>query len=87
MSRNRRWTEDEARRVLELYGRIQFGQFHQRNPEVISVAREIGRTPSSVAMKLCNFASLDPDITGTGRIGLTGASALDRRIWRERKAG
>lgn len=41
------------------------------------------RTPSSVAMKLSNLASLDPAITGTGRTGLKGASALDRNIWQD----
>jgi len=34
-------------------------------------------------MKLVNFASLDPSITGTGRKGLSGVSALDRQIWDE----
>ena len=34
-------------------------------------------------MKLSNFASLDPAITGTGRKGLEGASNLDREIWDE----
>jgi len=41
----------------------------------------MGRTPSSLAMKLANIASLNPKITGTGRSGLTGATKLDRRIW------
>jgi hypothetical protein len=62
MAQGRRWTEDETKRVLALYDRIPFGQFHQLNPEVIAVADEIDRTPSSIAMKLCNFASLDPKI-------------------------
>lgn len=32
-------------------------------------------------MKLCNFASLDPAIRGSGRHGLEGASRLDREVW------
>ena len=32
-------------------------------------------------MKLTNIASLDPAITSTGRKGLPGASALDRKVW------
>ncbi len=43
----------------------------------------LGRTHSSVAMKLVNFASLDPKITETGRRGLSGASKLDRSVWNE----
>jgi predicted restriction endonuclease len=34
-------------------------------------------------MKLVNFASLDPAIIATGRVGLRGASKLDREIWDE----
>jgi hypothetical protein len=85
MTKGRRWTETETERVLSLYGRIPFGQFHQNNVEVIALAKAIDRTPSSVAMKLCNFASLDPDITRSGRKGLSGATALDRRIWRQHR--
>lgn len=83
MAAGRRWTEDESKHVLSLYGRIPFGQFHARNHDVIALAKAIGRTPDSVAMKLCNFASLDPAITRTGRVGLKGATALDRRVWAE----
>lgn len=54
-----------------------------RTPEVIRLAILIGRTPGAVAMKLSNFASLDPAITGTGRKGLEGASNLDREVWAE----
>ena len=34
-------------------------------------------------MKMVNFASLDPAITSTGRVGLGNASALDREVWDE----
>lgn len=54
-----------------------------RTPEVIKLAGLIDRTPGAVAMKLSNFASLDPAITSTGRKGLEGASNLDREIWDE----
>jgi hypothetical protein len=60
---------------------LSFGKLHSRNPEIIQLAELIGRTPSAVAMKLVNFASLDPAITSTGRKGLDGASNLDREIW------
>lgn len=78
-----RWSEAETKRALYLYFQMPFGQIHSGNPEIIALARRIGRTPSSVAMKLANFASLDPAITRTGRKGLEGASALDRAIWAE----
>lgn len=43
----------------------------------------MGRTPSSLAMKLCNFASLDPVQNARGIRGLPGATKLDRQIWDE----
>ena len=79
----RRWTNFETKRALYLYFQLPFGQLHQHNLEIIKLAREVDRTPSSIAMKLANFASLDPKITETGRKGLDGATALDREIWQE----
>lgn len=77
------WSEAETKRALYLYFQLPFGQLDRRNPEIIALAQAIGRTPSSVAMKLANIASLDPKITESGRRGLPGASAQDRRIWAE----
>ncbi|MFB8830733.1 HNH endonuclease [Azotobacter sp. CWF10] len=54
---------------------------HSRTVEIVELAGLIGRTPSALAMKLCNFASLDPAIVASGRKGLAGASRLDRQIW------
>jgi putative restriction endonuclease len=76
-----RWSEDETKSALYLYFQLAFGQIHSGNPEIIALAQALGRSPSSIAMKLANFASLDPKITETGRKGLAGASALDRRVW------
>lgn len=81
--RNSRWSRDELLLAFNLYCRTPFGKMHSRNPDVIYLSKLIGRTPSSVAMKLVNFASLDPDITSTGRAGLGNASAGDRVIWSE----
>jgi putative restriction endonuclease len=78
-----RWTEEQTKRALYLYFQLPFGQLHRRNPEIIALAKVFARTPSSVAMKLANFASLDPKILESGRKGLTGATALDRQIWNE----
>lgn len=79
----RRWTRDELLLVLLLYARIPFGQQHARNPQVIELAGVLGRTPSSVAMKLNNFTSLDPYEAARGVRGLEGASALDAEVWTE----
>ncbi len=81
LEKGRRWTEEETRLSLFLYFQLTFGQLDKGNPEICALASRIGRTPSSVAMKLCNFASLDPKITDLGRKGLSGASKLDKAIW------
>lgn len=75
------WTPDELMLAMNVYGRLPFGQLHARTPLIITVAERLGRTPGSLAMKLCNLASFDPQITSTGRSGLSGASRLDREIW------
>jgi putative restriction endonuclease len=76
-----RWTTDELKLAFHLYCQLPFGKLDSRTPEVIELAKLIGRTSGAVAMKLSNFASLDPAITSTGRKGLDGASNLDREIW------
>ncbi len=78
-----RWTKEQLKLALHLYCQLPFGKLDMRTPDVIRLAKLIGRTPSAVSMKLNNFASLDPAITGTGRKGLDGASNLDREIWAE----
>jgi putative restriction endonuclease len=77
------WSRNQLIIALKLYCEMPFGKMHSRNPDVIRYAKLINRTPSALAMKLTNFASLDPKIRSTGRKGLSGASDADRQIWRE----
>lgn len=77
------WTEEQIRLAFYLYCQMPFGKMHSRNPEIIELASKIDRSPSAVAMKLVNFASLDPDITSSGRTGLRNASAADKKVWKE----
>lgn len=77
------WSSEQLKLAFSFYCQTSFGKLHSRNPEIIKLANLIGRTPSALAMKLANFASLDPTITSTGRRGLVGASTLDKEIWKE----
>ena len=77
------WTREQLLVAFALYCRLPFGRLHYRNPEIVRCAEAIGRTPSALAMKLTNIASLDPAITSTGRTGLRRASANDRAMWVE----
>lgn len=78
-----RWTKDQLKLAFFLYCQLPFGKLHRGHPEIIDLATVIGRTPSAVAMKLVNFASLDPAITSTGRKGLGNASSEDQIVWDE----
>jgi hypothetical protein len=77
------WSREQLVVALKLYCEIPFGKMHSRNPEIVHFANLINRTPSALAMKLTNFASLDPEIRSSGRKGLSGASKSDKKIWDE----
>ncbi len=80
------WNRAQVLAALHLYVQLPFGQLHHRNPRIQQLARWLGRTDSAVAMKLCNLASLDPQIVASGRRGLEGASRLDQQVWAELQA-
>jgi len=79
-SGQRLWTRDELLLAINLYCKLTFGQLHSRNPEIILLSRLLNRTPGSVALKLVNFASLDPSLT---QAGMSNASKLDKEVWNE----
>jgi hypothetical protein len=83
MATGRRWTRDELLVALNLYHKLTFGQLHARQPAIVALAQKLGRSANSFAMKLVNFASLDPALKLRGIRGLAGASALDRSVWNE----
>lgn len=79
----KKWTRQELIVAFNLYCQLPFGKIHSRNPLIIQVAKQLDRTPSSVAMKMLNFASLDPIIINSGRHGLGNASNADRTVCEE----
>lgn len=77
------WTREELILAFNLYCKIPFGKYNQRTEEVIELANLIERTPSAVAFKLVNFASLDPFHQNRGIKGMSNASKLDQEIYNE----
>src|SRR5260221_13952794 len=77
------WTREEQLLAFNLYCKLPFGQYHHRNPYIIKLAEALGRTPGAVAMKLGNFASLDPYHQKRGVKGLSHTSNADKAIWDE----
>lgn len=80
MAERRNWSESEVRHALALYLLTDFGRIHSGNPDIISLASQIGRSANAVALKLANLAALD---TSLPQKGMAHASATDRRVWDE----
>jgi predicted restriction endonuclease len=78
-----KWTREHFLIALNLYYKLPFGKLHRSNPIIVDAAQKMGRTPNSLAMKLCNFASLDPVQHARGVRGLPGATKQDREMWNE----
>jgi putative restriction endonuclease len=79
----RLWTREELILALNLYLKLPFGKLHHGTPEIIHLAKIIDRTPNSIAMRLSNFASVDPFHQGRGIKGLTGGIKQVEPIWNE----
>ncbi len=77
------WTRDELILALYLYCQIPFAKTKANYPEVIKLARILGRTPASIARKLGNFGGFDPLLAEQGITGLIHAGKGDRLIWDE----
>lgn len=81
MKIRKNWSKKELLLAFNLYCKIPFGQYHSRNVKVIELANLIERSPNAVALKLCNFARLDPYHKNRGVKGLKHGSKLEIEIW------
>lgn len=78
------WTREQEIVVLNLYCKIPFSKgSNSKTPDVLRIAKIIGRSPNSVKMKIGNFGSFDPELKKRGIGGLTKSTKLDREIWNE----
>ena len=78
-----KWTREELIIAFNLYCKIPFGKIDQKNPEIISLAKILGRTPGAVSWKLANLASLDPSLKKRNIAGAPHGSKLDAEVWDE----
>lgn len=83
MTSRRLWTKEELILAFNLYLKLPFGKMHKRTPEIIDLAILLDRTPSSVGMRLGNFASVDPYHQERGVGGLKGGMNQVKPIWDE----
>ena len=77
------WTREELIIAFSLCCKTPFNKSVKTNSEIIEIANLIGRTPSSVALKLANFGSFDPQLKERGIVGMRNAGKLDKVIWDE----
>ena len=77
------WSRSELIVAFNLYCKIPFGKIHNKNPEIISLAKLLGRTPSALSWKLANFASLDPALKARNIVGAIHGNKIEREIWAE----
>jgi len=79
----RNWNREDLILAFNLYCKIPFGTFHNRNPKIIELAKLINRTPSALTLKLTNFASFDPYHKARGVTGMRNAGNLSKEVWDE----
>lgn len=83
MSVRNLWSKEELILAFNLYLKLPFGKQHKNTPEIIHLANLLGRTPSSIGMRLGNFASVDPYHQERGVGGLKGGMNQVKPIWNE----
>ena len=82
MPRNPPWTMDETLRAFALYLSLTKRERNDKaNPHILELSRQIGRTPSSVYMKLANISAYDPNTIEEGNVGLPHGGKKDAEVW------
>lgn len=77
------WSYEEHILAFNLYCKIPFTKINSGYPAVKELAYIIGRTSGSVAMKLANFARLDPFQKARNVSGLTQGAKGEEVVWAE----
>ena len=80
---NKPWVRYEYVLALNLYMKMPFGKMHRSNKDIIDLSRLMKRTPDSVAMRLVNFAALDPVLASRNIKGLPGGKEQCKPYWEE----
>lgn len=78
-----KWSREETILAFELYCRTPFSKISKSNKDIIKLANLLGRTPSSVGLKMANLAHYDPEITKKNLSGMSHGSKLDAEIYAE----
>jgi putative restriction endonuclease len=76
------WTREEVLLAINLYCKLPYQKLRQSTPEIIELAALLGRTPSAISMRCCNYVQFDPMESKRVK-GFTRAAKQDRSIWAE----
>jgi putative restriction endonuclease len=77
------WTRDEHILAFNLYCKIPFTKINDSYPPIKELALVLGRTNGSVAMKMANFARLDPALQARNVSGLKRGAKGEEDVWNE----
>lgn len=84
MAKSPNWTREELILAFNLYLKLPFGQMDEDTKEVIELSKLlVRRTPGAVAMRLGNYAHVDPYHQKRGIIGLKNGIRQVQPIWNE----
>jgi len=85
LNTNKRWNEDELRKVFDLYLALREKsetlqpKIHETVPEIIQLGQVLGRTTRSVENQMLMFRSLEK----FGSYGRKNMNTLCKKIWYE----
>jgi len=77
------WSRDELIVAFNLYCKTPFTKINSSNETIQELSKVVGRSASSVALKLANFARLDPDLQKRNISGMRHGSKGEIEIWSE----
>lgn len=78
-----KWSREEFILVFNLYFKLNYEQMDHRNSQVQKLARIMGRSVNSIAMRLNNFAACDPMLQKRGISGLDAHTKTCQPYWDE----
>ena len=81
--KGQKWNREETIIAYSLFCQIPFGQISKTNSDIIELADLVGRTPSSVALKMFNLAHHDPGTIERNVVAMSHTSKLDKTITEE----
>lgn len=79
----KKWSREETILAFDLYCRMPFSKIGKTNKDIIELASLLGRSPSSVGLKMANLAHFDVELASRNVKGMSNASKLDKEIYEE----